>query len=131
MANVNKVVGAVKAGIVKRLKKLGMKGAALEAAVAAVYGDAPKKEVGELKLTSAIKKMLLAHVQANGAIVITGKTHLKVYTLKGYESTRSHGRAMAKKNSPWEHAHKGSSPGSKLPQAHPEAVVRSAEALPA
>lgn len=105
MANVNKVVGAVKSGIVKRLKKLGLSGAALAKATSAVYGSAAETE-SNLKLSAAMRKVLMEHVHKSGPVVITGRTSLKIFSLKAYESMRIASRASAKKNAPWLHAAK-------------------------
>lgn len=101
--NVNKVVGAIRAGIVKRMKKMGLTGVALEKALQAVRGDVVESGK-DLKLSAQFRKKLMDHVHANGPIVITGKTSLKIFSLKSYEIMRATSRASANKHAPWNHA---------------------------
>ena len=100
MKNENKVVAAIRAGIIKRLKKFGLPEATFMKVESAVRGRSSESN-GALDLSPKIRKQIMDHVHRNGPIVMTGKKALKIFSLERYEAMRKTSRATAKKHSPW------------------------------
>lgn len=95
--NVNRVTGALKAGIIKRLKKFGLTDAKIHSAV---HGE-EIESVGKLKLSAKMRKYLMAYVHQNGPIVVAGRKALKIYSVETYDSARKATSKMARKHAPW------------------------------
>ena len=97
----NHMIAAIKVGITKRLKKIGLSDLALVKALAAVEGHTPGTST-VLKLSPAVRKQLKEHVHQHGPIVISGRKSLKVYSLECYDNMRKASRYNATKRQLWE-----------------------------
>lgn len=105
--NKNQMVGAVMAQVVKRLRKSGLPADVVEKAVEAAKGG---QSEGTIELGPRVRAKLLSLVRQVGPLVVTGRTHLKVFTLDGYRRACAGSSANAKKNRPWEKVGKGAKP---------------------
>lgn len=117
--NKNQMVGAVMAQVVKRLRKSGLPADVVERAVEAAKGG---QSEGAIELGPRVRARLLSLVRQVGPVVVTGRTHLKVFTLDGYRRACASSSTNAKAHKPWLMVGKAGRGKVSMPQDKPKHV---------